>query len=463
MISDIQAGKINMVITKDLSRLGRNHILTGQYTDIIFPSYNVRYIAISDGVDTYVGESDIAPFKNILNEMYARDISKKQKASATNRQKNGLFCGNTPPYGYLINPEKKHHLVIDEEAAVVVRHIFDLALTGLGARAIATQLQREKICRPSVRFAQLGIPNVKPAKDVYAWPQPTVQKMLKDRVYTGAVVGNKRPSISFQLKKRVRSAPEDLIITEGMHEPIIDKATFEKVQRLLQNRHVDAPLEKTGLLNGYLKCSGCGKTLTRSTWKNNKPNEFYSCRTYRNYGKAYCTHHYIQAEIAENAILRDIREKARIALNDKGQLFAEMCNRSNGAVGSERERLTKKIAQSRARLVEIDTVVGKMYEDKVLGKIPEHRFDLMTEKYNKEAAKLTDEIAEAESAIHLGTECEVGVAMFREIITKYADVTELTPEILADTIDKIIVGERERVNGKWQQSFDIYYRFVGLI
>ena len=463
MLSDIEAGRINMVITKDLSRLGRNHILTGQYTDIIFARYGVRYIAISDDVDTFYGENDIAPFKNILNEMYARDISKKQKASASNRQKNGLFCGNTPPYGYLKDPEQLHHLIIDEKVAWVVRHMFDLALQGFGARAIATQLQREQIPRPCIRYSESGIPNVKPAKDIYAWPQPTVTKMLKDRVYTGAIVGNKRPTVSFQLKKRVRSKEEDLVIVEGMHEPIIDIDTFEKVQKILKTRHKDSPKEAGGLLNGYLKCSDCGKTMTRSTWKNHKPNEHYSCRTYRNYGKAFCTHHYIQAQVAEELILRDIREKARAALADDGEIFREMCQRSKGALNADREKLTKQIAQCRTRLIEIDTVVGKMYEDKILGKIPEHRFEMMTEKYDKESAELQAKIDEAEQALKAGTEQEVNTEIFRGIISKYVNISELTLEVLADTIEKIVVGEREKVDGTWRQRFDIYYRFVGLI
>ena len=463
MLDDIYNGKINMVITKDLSRLGRNHILTGQYTEIIFARYGVRYIAIGDSVDTLYEDNDIAPFKNILNEMYARDISKKQKASAANRAKNGLFCGTCPPYGYIIDPDMKHHLIIDDKTSKVVLHIFDLALTGLGARAIATQLQREAVERPSVRLAELGYSCVKPAKDIYAWPAVTVQSILKDPVYVGTMVGHKRPSVSFQLKKRVKSSEDELVIVENTHEPIVDKEVFDKVQRMLEKRHMDKPLEQTGLLNCYLVCADCGKTLTRSTYKNGHPVEYYSCRIYRDKGKAFCSHHFIDAKAMKQILLDDIREKARLAAKDNGEMLEEICSKSAQNTAGERQKMAGQIAKYRTRLLEIDTVVGKMYEDKVLGKIPEHRFDLMNDKYTKEAEELQTEIDRLESELAMQNEKEVNLEMFKGVIKKYTEIAELTPEILADTLDKVVVHEREKVNGKWKQQLDIHYRFIGLI
>ncbi len=463
MMADIEMGKINMVLTKDLSRLGRNHILTGQYTDIIFPQYNVRYIAVGDGVDTLYDDNDIAPFKNILNEMYARDISRKQKASMANRRANGLFTGNAPPYGYKLDPDVKHHLLVDEPAAKVVRHIFDLALQGLGGRAIGTVLKEEKVLRPSYRYAELGYTCVKPVADKYIWPEQTIRKMLHDRTYTGAIVGNKRPTVSFQLKKRVKSAEEDLVIVEGMHEPIIDKETFETVQRIISVRHRDVNLIPKGILNGVLVCADCGKTLSRSSKKNGKDKEFYCCRTYRNNGREYCTHHFLSSEGAQDAIVRDIRAKAQLALKDDGKLLKELAAMAVDEIVGDRNTLQKTIAKHRARLMEIDTVVAAIYEDKALGKIPDHRFKMMTEKYDAEAEKIQSEIDEIEKHFNAIDEQDINSEMFIEIIRKYKDITKLTPQIISDLIEKIVVGERKKVDGKWEQQFDIYYRFIGLV
>ena len=463
MMADIEMGKINLVLTKDLSRLGRNHILTGQYTDIIFPQYDVRYIAVGDGVDTLYDDNDIAPFKNILNEMYARDISRKQKASMANRRANGLFTGNAPPFGYKLDPDVKHHLIIDEPAAKVVRHIFDLALQGLGGRAIGTILKDEKVLRPSYRYAELGYNCVKPVRDKYVWPEQTIRKILHDRTYTGAIVGNKRPTVSFQLKKRVRSTTEDLVIVEGMHEPIIDKETFDTIQRIIAVRHKDVDLVPKGVLNGVLKCADCGKTMSRSSKKNGKDREFYCCRTYRNNGKEYCTHHFLPSQEAQETVVQDIREKARLALQDDGKLLKELTAMAVDEISGDRKSLQKTIAKNQARLMEIDTVVAAMYEDKALGRIPDHRFQMMTEKYDAETERLQGEIEEIEQHFKAVDEQEINTEMFIDIIKQYKDIRKLTPQIVSDLIEKIVVGERQKVNGKWEQQFDIYYRFVGLI
>ena len=463
MMGDIEMGKINLVLTKDLSRLGRNHILTGQYTDIIFPQYDVRYIAVGDGVDTLYDDNDIAPFKNVLNEMYARDISKKQRASMANRRANGLFTGNLPPYGYLIDPEKKHHFIVDEAAAKVVRHIFDLALQGYGGRAIGTMLQHEKVLRPSYHYAEIGLKCGTLPAEKYIWHEQTIRKMLHDPTYTGAMVGNKRPTVSFQLKKRVKSTPDELVIIEDMHEPIISKEDFETVQRMLEKRHKDVDLVPKGVLNGVLKCAECGKTMSRNSKKNGKDREFYCCRTYRNHGKAYCTHHFLSSIDAQKMVLASIREKARLALKDDGKLLQELCTMAVDELTSDRKTLMKQVEKAKARLAEIDIIISNIYEDKALGRIPEHRYLAMTEKYDAESKKLQSEIEEIENHFSAVDKQQINTEMFIEIIRKYRDIRKLTPQIVSDLIDKIVVGERQNIDGVWVQQFDIYYRFVGLI
>lgn len=463
MMGDIEMGKINLVLTKDLSRLGRNHILTGQYTDIIFPQYDVRYIAVGDGVDTLYDDNDIAPFKNVLNEMYARDISKKQRASMANRRANGLFTGNLPPYGYLIDPEKKHRFIVDETAAKVVRHIFDLALQGYGGRAIGTMLQHEKVLRPSYHYAEIGLKCGTLPAEKYIWHEQTIRKMLHDPTYTGAMVGNKRPTVSFQLKKRVKSSPDELVIIEDMHEPIISKEDFETVQRMLERRHKEVDLVPKGVLNGVLKCAECGKTMSRNSKKNGKDREFYCCRTYRNHGRSYCTHHFLPSIDAQKMVLASIREKARLALKDDGKLLQELCTMAVDELISDRKTLMKQVEKAKARLAEIDIIISNIYEDKALGRIPEHRYLAMTEKYDAEFKKLQSEIEEIENHFSAVDKQQINTEMFIEIIRNYRDIRKLTPQIVSDLIDKIVVGERQNIDGVWVQQFDIYYRFVGLI
>ena len=437
MMGDIEMGKINLVLTKDLSRLGRNHILTGQYTDIIFPQYDVRYIAV--GANGFPG------------------------GTIANRRANGLFTGNLPPYGYLIDPEKKHRFIVDETAAKVVRHIFDLALQGYGGRAIGTMLQHEKVLRPSYHYAEVGLKCGTLPAEKYIWHEQTIRKMLHDPTYTGAMVGNKRPTVSFQLKKRVKSSPDELVIIEDMHEPIISKEDFETVQRMLEKRHKEVDLVPKGVLNGVLKCAECGKTMSRNSKKNGKDREFYCCRTYRDHGKAYCTHHFLSSIDAQKMVLASIREKARLALKNDGKLLQELCTMAVDELTSDRKTLMKQVENAKARLAEIDIIIANIYEDKALGRIPEHRYLAMTEKYDAEFKKLQSEIEEIENHFSAVDKQQINTEMFIEIIRNYRDIRKLTPQIVSDLIDKIVVGERQNIDGVWVQQFDIYYRFVGLI
>ena len=254
-----------------------------------------------------------------------------------------------------------------------------------------------------------------------------------------------------------------MVIVEGMHEPIIDKETFDTIQRIIAVRQKDVDLVPKGVLNGVLKCADCEKTMSRSSKKNGKDKEFYCCRTYRNNGREYCTHHYLPSKEAQETVVQDIRDKARLALKDDGKLLKELTAMAVDELSGDRKTLLKTISKNKARLMEIDTVVSAMYEDKALGRIPDHRFQMMTEKYDAETERLQCEIEDIEQHFKAVDEQEINTEMFIDVIKQYKDIRKLTPQIISDLIEKIVVGERQKVNDKWEQQFDIYYRFVGLI
>lgn len=253
------------------------------------------------------------------------------------------------------------------------------------------------------------------------------------------------------------------MIIEDMHEPIISKEDFETVQRMLEKRHKEVDLVPKGVLNGVLKCAECGKTMSRNSKKNGKDREFYCCRTYRDHGKAYCTHHFLSSIDAQKMVLASIREKARLTLKDDGKLLQELCTMAVDELTSDRKTLMKQAEKAKARLAEIDIIISNIYEDKALGRIPEHRYLAMTEKYDAESEKLQSEVEEIENHFSAVDKQQINTEMFIAIIRKYKDIKKLTPQIVSDLIDKIVVGERQNIDGVWVQQFDIYYRFVGLI
>lgn len=462
MFADIEQGKINCVITKDLSRLGRNHILTGQCTDIMFPRFGVRYIAVNDQVDTLRGDNEIMPFKNILNEMYARDLSKKQKSSMENRRINGLFTGNIPPYGYMKDPDKTNHLIVDETAAEVMRRIFSLALDGLGGKAIATTLRRDCVPSPSVRLNELGYSGVRNSGNPYIWHEQTIRKMLRDPVYIGSMVGNKRPTTSFQLKMRIKTDPSDWVVVEGMHEPIIDRETFEAVQRIISKR-AKPILESTTVLGGFLKCDVCGKTMAHTTQYSHRPSDHFCCRTYKRHGKESCSQHFIRTEDAYQIVLEDLREKARLALLDEKKMLKRLTAESDSGARKSNLQKEKSMDKYARRIKEIHTIIDSLYEDKALGRMDEARYDSMTARYNAEYSEIKGKLDELERSVKTKAECESNTRKFIYTIRKYTTITELTVPILSDTVDKVVVSERRKTPDGIIQQVDIYYRFVGKI
>ena len=473
MLSDIEDGKINCVITKDLSRLGRNYLETGGYTEVYFPEHNVRYIAVTDGVDTAKGSTmDITPFKNLLNDMYAQDISKKIKSSLLIRQKQGKFIGVKAPYGYVKAPADKNHLLIDERFAPTVRYIFQMAKDGVGMVHIARRLTAEKIPRPVAAAAEnFGCYDryIITDESAYKWSMGSVREILRNPVYKGAVRGQKRPTISLKSHKRKPAANAGTFVVENMHEPIIPPEEWELVQRLITSRKkarkTDRPYDN--IFSGLVKCADCGYALSVSkanrTWNSDNiiANYDYQCNNYRMEGKAVCTQHRISALSLYNAVLEDIRRLANEALDDDRQMISSIAERLGKDEKDSVRQAERELKKAAKRLAELDKLFAKLYEEHVNGKVSERNYNALSATYETEQTELESKIAELNETIKANREYGENAENFVDLIKQYADIDELTQALLNTLIERIEVHEPEEINGERIQKLDVYYKFVG--
>lgn len=473
MLSDIEDGKINCVITKDLSRLGRNYLETGSFTEIYFPEHNVRYIAVTDGVDTAKGSTmDITPFKNLLNDMYAQDISKKIKSSVLTRQKQGKFTGGKAPYGYAKDPNDKNHLVIDERYAPTVRRIYNMAENGFGIEQIAKKLSAEKILRPGAVAAETHANFEKYANDgkEFEWSVAMVRNILRNPTYKGAVVGQKKPTISLKSKKRKGVATAETFIVEGMHEAIIEPERWELIQRLITSRKKcdrGDKLKYDNIFSGLVKCADCGYALIpyrsgRTQKPDARENYDYYCRIHREDARN-CSKHRIAAIDLYNAVLSDIQRIAGQAIRSDEKMISSIAARLGKAEKDNVRQAEREIKKARKRLAELDTMFVKTYEEHARGEISDRNYNTLVTAYEKEQGELEAAVGEYETTISTNRTNNENAANFVELIKRYADVDELTQALLNTLIDRIEVHEPEEIDGELVQKLDVYYKFVGII
>ena len=423
MIDDIEDGKINCVVTKDLSRLGRNYILTGQYTDIYFPSKGVRYIAINDNVDTLNGESELAPFLNILNEMHARQTSKKVKAAMHTRFANGAHYGAYAPLGYVKDPDKKGHLLIDPETRWIVEKIFDLAVHGRGAASITRILVEEKV--------------------------PTPGWLNYER---------------FKNKKKVRKPQEEWYRVENTHEAIISEEAFQKVQELIASRRRKRRNGTTQIFAGLIKCADCGWSLAYGENKQNKnPYGYYHCSK-NGQGLRQCSMHYIRYDVLYAYVLTRLQYWSVLAQKDEDKLLKQLLNASDKERTFAKKKQAAELKKAEKRKAEVDGLFAKMYEDWSAGRITEYNFNMLSEKYQNEQKELETKIRQLhetmEAAVQTATDAEKWIALMKQ----YVNPVELTAELLNTLIEKITVHEAVKgEDGSREQEVEIYYRFIGKI
>ncbi len=447
MLKAIERREVNLVITKDLSRLGRNYLQTGYLIEDFFPRNGVRYIAMNDGIDTMRENNDIAPFKNILNEMYSKDISKKVHSSYLLKAQKGQFTGCLAPFGYRKDPEDKNHLLIDEETAPAVRQIFGWALEGKGPNFIRRRLEEQKIPCPTWWNRQRGFRNVRtkwekkdPENGKYVWDFSVIKTLLMNPVYTGAIASQKT-DYRFKIGTIRDKKPEDWIVVEGQHEAIIDRKSFDIVQGKLKSRQRPGTSGEISLFAGLVKCGECGKALTIRYTNDKHPRRIYSCKTYNAYGKQHCSQHRIEYDTLYSLVLNKIRECAKAALTDGEAIAGRLTDTCHAEQQSQREALERSLTKDEERIDVLEKMVLRLYEDMVAGRISEANFNLMLGKTQKEQAELKARVENGRKKLADEIRLACDARQWVEAIQEYANITELDAATLNRLIKEIVVHE----------------------
>ena len=475
MIADIEAGKIGCVITKDLSRLGRNYIEAGSYIEIFFPKHNVRYIAITDGVDSLTRqEMDITPFKNILNDMYSRDISKKVLSGITIRSRQGKFCGGTPPLGLMRDPEDKGHLIIDPKTAPIIRKIYDYALDGLGCMRISKKLMEEKIPVTHVKS------NTERQENYYYWAGSRISHILRNPFYKGAHLVFRTHQKGIRSNTYDISPREEWEIIENCHEAIVSPEEWDKVQELIDRR---PPIMQGNacpfynLFHGIIYCATCGKSMqvryekvgrtnkNRFTGEQREPIDkaYYICQTYNRLGKNACTSHKLEARDLYDLVLKDIQELAKTALKDADAFYQRLSSRMERRYMADASEMQKERERLEARNREIDEMFLNLYTDKAKGILSEQRFMKLTATMEQEQEENQRRLQELMRMLQQSDAQESEVRTFIREIRQYATIQELDETVLNRLISRILVGEVKKLDGQKVQEVRIVYNFIGEI
>lgn len=458
MIEDVEAGNINLVIVKDLSRLGRNYIMAGQYTEMYFPDHGVRFIALNDGIDTMQTDNDIAPFKNILNEMYSKDISKKVRSAVRAKKKKGDFLSNYAPLGYMKDPFNKNKLVIEESGAIVIRRIFKMCSEGKGSRLIANALNKEGILSPTNHRNKLYNKEINLNKN--RWHSETIVSILRNRIYIGDMVQGIYECARFKRTPSKRRDKEDWIITPNTREPIIEREMWEQVQSCLDSRKRVMRTGEIQMFAGYVKCENCGYALSYS-YSQGIPQ--YTCGQYRRYGREACTCHYIRKDVLMQVVLDDIRKHANLAIEDKESLANKILSLNDDKEEYKLQSLNAELKIAETRHSELDNIIKRLFEQSVTGAITENRFNKLFAEYEKEQSELQERISDIENELNTVQQNKKDSSTWLELIKNYAELQELDRIVLSELIDKITVGEAKLIDGEKVIDVTIYYRFVGAV
>ena len=447
MLKAIERRQINLVVTKDLSRLGRNYLQTGFLIEDFFPRNGVRYIAMNDGIDTMRDNNDIAPFKNILNEMYSKDISKKVHSSYLLKAQQGQFTGCVAPFGYRKDPEDKNHLLVDEETAPIVRQIFLWALEGHGPNFIRRRLEEQKVPCPTWWNRERGFRNVRtkwekkdPENGRYMWDFSVIKDILMNPVYTGAIASQKK-DYRFKIGTIGEKKPQDWIVVEQRHEPLIDSKSFAIVQDKLKSRQRPRQDGETSLFAGLIKCGECGKSLTIRTTHAKHPQQIYACKTYGAFGKNHCTQHRVEYSTLYRLVLNKIRECARAALMEGEAVAGKLTDTCEAEQKGQREALERALAKDTERMDVLEKMMLRLYEDMMAGRISEANFNLMLEKTQKEQAEVKARVEDARKKLSDEARIESDAKQWVDAIQEYADITELDAATLNRLIKEIVVHE----------------------
>ena len=468
MIAEMDAGRIGTVIVKDMSRLGRDYLKVGFYTEVAFPEADVRFIAINNGVDSAnQQESDLTPFINIFNEFYAKDTSKKIRAVFKAKGQSGKPLCTNPPYGYKKDPDDKTRWIVDDEAAVVVKEIFHLCMSGYGPTQIAKELRKRRIETPAEYGKRVGV-NVPAAKqrendDPCRWTTSTVVHILERREYTGCTVNFKTYKKSYKSKKQVKNDPSEWAIFEGMHEAIIEPEVYDTVQKIRDGRRRQTPMGEMPALSGMVYCADCGHKLYQVRGRCLPQSEYMVCATYRKKGKSVCPSHQIRNSVIEQLLLEDLQRVTAYARNHEDEFLRLVTRNSEKALDRELRDCRKEYEQAKARIAKLDTLIQRIYEDNVEGKISDDRFAKLSGNYEAEQAQLQSRVEELQWFLDDAKEKSLNADHFLALVRKYTDIRELDAEIIREFVERINVFQAEKVDGHRQQRIQIIYNCIGAV
>lgn len=465
MIHQLEQGKASAVFVKDLSRLGRNYIEVGRLTEEFFPEHDIRLVAVSDNIDTNEGENELAPIRNLFNEWYARDISKKRRISNKIKGNAGEPMGQ-PPYGYIKDPDNPKRWIVDDEAAQVVRRVFDLTLEGFGTAQIATQLEREGVLTPRAYWLEKGIKRPGKGKQQPAtkWNNSTIIKILSSQEYCGDVLNFKTYSKSYKNKKRIDNDRENWVVFKDVHEPVIDRTVWEQVQqkrgKIRKRQTSDG---EHNMFSGLLVCADCGCNLHYHFNQGNPEIKYFNCSNYKGNRGTCISTHYVRVDFLEQVVLGEIKRLTKFASRYEDDFVKAVMGSTQERTELDRKLLKKELSALQARDKELDGLFERIYEDNVSGKLSDERFSKMSRRYEDEQKEISEKMKLLGSELDkLGSKAMTSDA-FLSIVRKYTRAKKLTPRMLNELIEKIEVHQAEKVDGVWEQKLTIHYNCVGAI
>lgn len=466
MLLDLENHKANLVIVKDLSRFGREYAQMGMYIENDFEDWNIRFISIGENIDTLNGTDGILmPITNVINSQYAKECSRKTRQAHRALAKEGKFIGSRAPFGYMKDPADRHHLIVDPEAAEIVKSIFKMFCDGIGYVRMTKILREQKVLNPQAYFNKNNPDYYKSDywRQDFDWHATSIRTILNNPVYLGQTTFGRTKVKGRTKKKKVAVDESEWIVVENTHEPIIDKDTWNLVHDIMKNRRRETKRGEVQMFAGLVKCSGCGSSLNVSY--NAKKQKFtgFSCWVYKNYGKERCTSHAIGYQTLYNIVLEDIRRQAECVADSREKYIKLLENRMDEKAELDIKKSKSELKKVEKRLVQIDKVLNKLYEDRTLEKIREERYLSMSATYESEYNELKSKQSDLEEQISQTETAEYNAKIFTDLIEKYINITELNARILNELIEKIVVHEKEIINGEKYQTVEIYYKFVGLM
>ena len=465
MIRQLEQGKAAAVFVKDLSRLGRNYIEVGRLTEEFFPDHDIRLVAVSDNIDTAEGENELAPIRNLFNEWYARDISKKRRISNKIKGNAGEPMGQ-PPYGYVKDPNDPKHWIVDDEAAQVVRRIYSMTLEGFGTEQIATQLEKDGVLTPRTYWLTKGIkrPGKGKQQPPTKWNSSTITKILSLQEYCGDILNFKTYSKSYKNKKRIDNDRENWVVFQNVHEAIIERAVYEQVQQKrgkIRKRRTNNG--EHNMFSGLLVCADCGSNLHFHFNQGNPEIKYFNCSNYKG-NRGTCTStHYVRVDFLEEVVLGEIRRLTKFASLYEDEFVKAVIGHSQQAEQTDRKLKEKELQTLLARDEELDGLFERIYEDNVSGKLSDDRFAKMSRRYEDEQKELAEKIKKLRSEIEKQSSRSMTTDMFIGLVRKYTRARKLTPRMLNELIEKIEVFNAEKIDGVWEQRLRIHYNCVGTI